>query len=40
MKLEEADTDQKQIVIVEFPASAAFDRWWNSPESSRYSRRS
>lgn len=31
-KLKEGDPEPKYIVIIEFPDSAALDRWWNSPE--------
>lgn len=31
-RLLEGGPEPKVIVIVEFPDSAAFDRWWNSPE--------
>jgi uncharacterized protein (DUF1330 family) len=31
-KLKEGGPEPKYIVIVEFPDSAALDRWWNSPE--------
>jgi uncharacterized protein (DUF1330 family) len=31
-RLNEGHPEPKYIVIVEFPDSAALDRWWNSPE--------
>ena len=31
-RLLEGGPEPKVVVIVEFPDTAAFDRWWNSPE--------
>jgi uncharacterized protein (DUF1330 family) len=31
-KLKEGGPEPKYIVVVEFPDSAALDRWWNSSE--------